>query len=102
MGAHSPTMELSEAHQQQLFDLVDESDYSLADWQAALDAFESWLENEGITERPLDAMLGYVHCCTLTKAATLSSPDLGELLRENLKQYGFDAVQGSSAEEEQE
>ncbi len=95
-------MELSEAHQQQLFDLVDESDYSLADWQAALGAFDSWLDNQGIAERPLDAMLGYVHCCTLTKATTLSAPDLGELLRENLKQYGFDAAQGASAEEAEE
>ena len=91
-------MDLSEAQQQQLFEHVDESDYSLADWQAALDTFENWLVNKGITERPADAMLGYVHCCTLTKAATLSSPDLSELLRENLDHYGFDAAQGASAE----
>ena len=37
MPAQFPNMDLSEALQQQLFDLVDESDYSLADWQAALD-----------------------------------------------------------------
>ena len=92
-------MDLSEAQQQQLFDHVDESDYSLGDWQAALSCtFETWLDNNGITERPVDAMLGYVHCCTLTKAATLSSPDLSELLRENLDQYGFDAAQGASAD----
>ena len=92
-------MDLSEAHQQRLFDLVDESDYSLADWQAALDTFDSWLENEGISERPLDTMLGYVHCCTLTKAATLSSPNLCGLLLDNLEEYGFDAAQGASADD---
>ena len=92
-------MELSEAHQQQLFDLVDESDYSLADWQAALDTFESWLKEKGVTERPIDSMLGYIHCCTLTKAATLSSPDLSELLHENLLEYGFDAAQRADSRE---
>ena len=91
-------MELSDAQQQQLFELVDESDYSLADWQVALESFESWLEKNGVTERPVDAMLGYIHCCTLTRAATLSSPDLSDLLCENLKEHGFDAAQGASAE----
>jgi hypothetical protein len=93
-------MELSEAHQQQLFDLVDESDYSLADWQAALETFDSWMDKRGVTERPLDAMLGYVHCCTLTKATTLPSPDLSDLLRDSLDEYGFDAAQGASANAE--
>lgn len=94
-------MELSEVQQQQLFDHVDESDYSLGDWRAALRIFESWLEKKGIAERPAEAMLGYVHCCTLTKAATLSSPDLSELLRENLAEHGFDTAQGASAEAEE-
>jgi hypothetical protein len=93
-------MQLSEPQQQQLFDLVDESDYSLSDWQSALETFDSWLEKEGVTERPVDSMLGYVHCCTLAKAATLSSPDLSELLRSNLNEYGFDAAQRASVEEE--
>ena len=91
-------MDLTEAQQQQLFDHVDESDYSLADWQAALGTFETWLEKKGIAERPTDTILGYLHCCTLTKAATLSAPDLSELLRENLNEYGFDAAHGASAE----
>lgn len=93
-------MELSEAQQQQLYDLVDESDYSFGDWRAALDTFDSWLESKAIAERPIDAMLGYLHCCTLTKAPTLSTPNLTELLRDNLSTHGFDATQGASAKSE--
>ena len=44
-------------------------------------------------------MLGYLHCCTLTNAETLSAPDLTGLLEDMLERHGFDAAQNASAGE---
>lgn len=74
------------------FETVDDSSYALADWIEALLYFDSWLERESCAERPVATMLGYIHCCTLTLAETLALPSLTDLVRENLDQYGFDAV----------
>ena len=92
-------MDLTETQHQQLVDLVDESDYSLDDWRRALAAFDQWLsENEYDSRRPVETMLGYIHCCTMTTASTLPSPDLAELVRESLAQYGFDATRSADPE----
>jgi len=88
---------LSDSQRETLYDHVDESSYSLDDWQNALEAFDRWLEQHSITARPVDAMLGYLHCCTMTNAETLPSPDLSATLIDMLDQYGFDAANDAEA-----
>lgn len=75
------------------FEQVDESSFSLADWVEALLAFDGWLSDERVETRPVESMIGYIHCCTLTMAETLSPPNLASLTREMLEQHGFDAAQ---------
>ena len=91
-------LSLTDTQRETLYDHVDESDYSLNDWQNALDAFDRWLEQHNIAARPADAMLGYLHCCTITDAKTLPSPDLSATLLAMLDQYGFDATKDAEAE----
>ncbi|NNE92263.1 MAG: hypothetical protein HKN23_11500 [Verrucomicrobiales bacterium] len=78
---------------------VDDSHYSLGDWLEALYEFDRWLTEKSIEARPLADMIGYVHCCTMTTAETLSPPELARLLRENLDQFGFEAASPVSDEE---
>lgn len=85
-----------------LFEKIDESPYALEDWLRALMEFDQWLEKNGSTElRPIDTMIGYLECCTLSLARTLDPPCLAELVRENLEQYGFDARRPASTEPEE-
>ena len=79
-------------------DDVDDSHYSLFDWLEALLRFDSWLSAKEIEARPLAAMIGYIHCCTMTSAETLAPPELAKLVEENLNQWGFDAAQPVSVE----
>ena len=90
-------LSLSAAQRETLYDHVDESDYSREDWQSALEAFDGWLKQHDIAARPVDAMLGYLHCCTMTNADTLPSPDLNATLIAMLDQYGFDAARDAEA-----
>ena len=69
---------------------MDDSAFSLEDWTEALLAFDDWLTGRSVTERPVDCMIGYIHCCTLTMAETLSPPNLAGLTREMLERYGFE------------
>lgn len=75
-----------------LFDDVDESDYSLADWVEALIAFDEWLAEEGETRRPLAAMRSYIHCCTYLASPKLSLPMLKVIVIKSLTEFGFVAV----------
>lgn len=78
------------------FETIDNSPYALADWLKAFAAFDLWLSEKEISARPVEAMLGYQECCTLTLAETLPVPDFTEIVLENLDQYGFDAAQPAS------
>lgn len=80
------------------YEQVDESAYSFDDWIGALLSFDDWLSASGVAARPLEAMIGYLHCCTLTRAETLAAPGLDRLLQENLDRYGFDAASSASSE----
>lgn len=77
------------------FATVDDSAYALADWLRALLAFDSWLDAEGVAARPVESMLGYLECCTLTLADTLAPPDFPSLVIENLERHGFDAARSA-------
>lgn len=88
---------LTDTQLETLYDNVDESDYSLQDWQDALATFDRWLEQHEIAIRPIDAMLGYLHCCTMTLAETLPPPDLSATLVDMLDQHGFDAAKDAEA-----
>ncbi|MEO0413924.1 MAG: hypothetical protein AAF226_03105 [Verrucomicrobiota bacterium] len=76
-----------------LYELVDESYYSLSDWLDALMHFDSWLESKSIDLRPLKEMIGYLHCSQMVSAETLSPPPLPRLVVQMLDDYGFDAAQ---------
>lgn len=80
------------------FETIDNSNYALADWLEALEAFDAWLTEQGITARPVASMLGYLECCTLTVAETLSAPEFAALVRDNLERYGFDATRPVESE----
>ncbi len=79
-----------------LYEQVDQSDFSLSDWVEALLCFDQWLEDQNISKRPLASMLGYIHCCTLTLADTLAPPNLAKITSEMLRQHGFDAAADAS------
>lgn len=74
------------------YEEVDRSHYSLADWASALVAFDKWLSEQGKSERPFRAMVGYLHCCTLTSAYSVGVPSLEVVLFQCLKNYGFEAI----------
>ncbi len=82
----------SDAAMAELFQHVDESPYALSDWLSALAAFDHWLHERGISARPFETMVGYIHCVTLTFARTLSPPCLADEVLRALDQYGFEAV----------
>lgn len=75
-----------------LLERVDESDYSLADWVEALLEFDRWLEERNVASRPLSAMVGYVHCCTLTTAKGITSPSLKVCVSQLLTEFGFSHI----------
>ncbi len=83
-----------------LLDQVDDSHYSLGDWLAALLAFDAWLAEKEIAARPLDSMIGYIHCSTMGNAETLADPELARLVLVNLNEWGFDAVAPVSTDSE--
>lgn len=76
----------------ELFEKVDESDYSLRDWAEALVVFDRWLAQKGVSERPHTAMLGYIHCCTMLNAPQISLPSLKVIVNQSLTEYGFEEV----------
>lgn len=75
-----------------LLSYVDESDYSASDWVDALNAFDHWLAENGISQRPFSAMTGYVHCCTLMNAKQVALPSLKDLVVQSLEEFGFEAT----------
>jgi hypothetical protein len=91
--------QFSEPQRQQFYEYVDESAYSLADWEQAWEAFDGWLSEQKVTARPIDSMLGYLHCCTLSNAETLSAPNLADQVKEMLNLHGFDAASPAGADE---
>lgn len=81
-----------------LYEQVDQSDFSLSDWTEALLNFDQWMSEHNISVRPVMSMLDYIHCCTLTLSDTLASPNLAQLTNKMLKQHGFDAATGVPAD----
>ena len=75
-----------------LIEQVDQSDFSLTDWINALLSFDQWLSKHNSHLRPVDNMISYIHCCTLTLSDSLAPPDLAKLTNKMLSQYGFDAA----------
>lgn len=79
------------------FETVDDSAYALGDWLRGLRAFDAWLAERHVSERPVDTMLGYLECCTMTVPETLAPPDFPDLVRGNLDAHGFDAARPAKA-----
>lgn len=73
-----------------LLEAVDDSDYSLADWVEALDAFVHWLEQRGESRRPWQGMLGYIHCCAaMATAPGIGLANLKVIVNQTLIEFGF-------------
>lgn len=75
-----------------LLEEIDQSDYAFRDWAEAILAFDAWLEEQGSTTRPLRSVTGYIHCCTLTSAPTISLPSLKVIVSKVLTEYGFEEI----------
>ena len=73
-----------------LFEEVDQSDYSLIDWVAALLAFDRWMDEKGVSNRPFRQMLGYINCCTQINPPNVSLASLKVVVYEALTEFGFD------------
>lgn len=73
-----------------LFEAVDETDYSLPDWVAALLEFDRWLDENGTSNRPFSQMLGYINCCTQINPPNVSLASLKVAVYEALTGFGFD------------
>lgn len=84
-----PLASIGETERETLFEAVDASDFSLADWIAALSAFDAWLAGRDESRRPWSDMIGYVECCTRMVSPGLASPDLEALTIQALDEYGF-------------
>jgi len=76
----------------ELYEKVDESDYSLRDWAEAIVDFDQWLAEKGTAARPTHAMLGYIHCCTMMNAPQISLPPLNIIVNQSLNDYGFEEI----------
>lgn len=73
-----------------LFEEVDQTDYSLADWVAALLEFDRWMDEQGTSNRPFRQMLGYINCCTQINPPNVSLALLKVVVYEALTGFGFD------------
>ena len=73
-----------------LFEEVDQTDYSLADWIAALLEFDRWMDEKHISNRPFRQMLGYINCCTQINPPNVSLASLKVVVYEALTDFGFD------------
>ncbi len=73
-----------------LFEAVDETDYSLIDWVAALLEFDRWMDEAGTSNRPFRQMLGYINCCTQINPPNVCLASLEVVVYEALTGFGFD------------
>lgn len=85
----------SEEDRDYLFSVVEESDYSLADWVEALCSFEQWLTEKEERRRPWREMAGYLHCCTLMASPGVPSGKLKVIVYQALTDFGFDFISES-------
>ena len=82
----------SSADRDYLLEVVDESDYSMADWLEALGAFCSWLEDQGESRRPWREMTGYLCCCTQMASPGIALGNLKILVLQALSEFGFQSI----------
>lgn len=71
---------------------ADDSDYSLADWVEALNAFDDYLSRNNIQNRDFPKMLGYLRCCALMPGGMAKIPSLQSVVNQCLTDFGFDAA----------
>ena len=88
---------LSPAEQKLVLESIDDSDYSQADWEEALAAFDGWLADRGETRRSWAQIVGYVHCCTLMASPGIPLGNLKVIVLQVLTEFGFDFLGDSQA-----
>lgn len=92
-GAEDPGLSSwSERDREALLAAVDESDYSLADWLAALAVFDRWLADQGEKGRPWREVVGYIHCCTLMASPGVALGKLEVIVSKALTDFGFHRI----------
>lgn len=72
-----------------LFHNVDESQYQLDQWIAAIHYFHTWLESQE-RKTTFPKMLGYIQCCTDSPENKTIKYDLIDILKDMIKTYGYD------------
>jgi len=75
-----------------LLDQVDESPYSLQEWEESLRYFQGWLQKQARTAE-LETMVGYINCCIASIQQTPGLPNLKDTLADMLEHHGFDGGQ---------
>lgn len=79
---------LSAVEQAALRTAADDSNYTSADWAAALAVLDAFLKQEGRTA-PFETRLGYISCCAELAARDPMRPALAHIAEDMLAEYGF-------------
>ncbi|MCB1203234.1 MAG: hypothetical protein KDN18_03160 [Verrucomicrobiae bacterium] len=75
--------------------MIEESDYSLADWIEAIRSFEQYLAVKGEERRPWREMAGYLHCCTQMASPGIPLGNLKVIVNKALTEFGFEFMNES-------
>jgi hypothetical protein len=70
-----------------LFELTDDSSFSLRQWIEALRTMHAWLDTRGL-ELPLEDQLGYICCAGESAGAGANLSSLPALVKDMLQDYG--------------
>ena len=73
---------------QLLFELCDESHYSLKEWIMAIKVFKDYLDSQNRTTR-FDSMLEYISCSCQSPENKLLKYKLHDLVNKMLNEYGY-------------
>jgi hypothetical protein len=75
------------AFKERLFQEVDESNFSLADWLDSLSVLYQWLDQNGLNLSCQDG-LGYISCAAKSVGSSSTLIHLSSLVHDFLDQYG--------------
>ena len=69
---------------------IDDSAFPIEEWGKAIEAFFCNISQESIPN--LQSVAGYITCCAESQVKYPVRPCLGDVVREMLKEYGFDGT----------
>ena len=69
---------------------IDDSSFPIEEWVEAIEAFFCNISPESIPN--LQSVAGYITCCAESQVKYPIRPSLADVVREMLKEYGFDGT----------